>query len=115
MKKAKVFLKVDDGPLHKITKRILEEKGYVVVEDLGNAEADGMAKVAIIGLNNYHGKLLADKLREMIPNIGIIPFFSDYVDYGDLNTTCTELTRIDELIASVIQKKGRENDSHADK
>ncbi|MDD2697030.1 MAG: hypothetical protein PHE52_02640 [Candidatus Pacebacteria bacterium] len=108
MERIKIFLKVDDAPLHKITRRILEDKGYVVVEDLGNAEANGMTKVAIIGLNNYHGKLLVDKLRGMIPKIGIIPFFSDYVDYGDVNTTCTELTRIDELIASVIQKKRSE-------
>jgi len=105
MERIKVFLRVDDAPLHKITKRILEKKGYVVVEDLGNAKEDEMAGVAIVGLNNHYGKLLADKLRETIPNIGVIPFFSDYVDYGDINTTCAELTRIDELIALVIKKK----------
>ncbi len=108
MERIKIFLKVDDGPLHKITKKILETKGYVVVEDIGDAEADGMANLAIIGLNNYHGKLLADKLREMIPSIGVIPFFSAYVDYGDVNTTCVDLNRIDELIVSVMKKKRSE-------
>lgn len=105
MKKLKIFLRTHDEGVQKCTKVVLGTKDYIdiVVEDIANAE-ERMVDIAIIGLNNHQGKLLADKLRDTIPGIKIIPFFSDYVDYGDVNTVCTDISRIDDIIAEALKK-----------
>ena len=106
MKNVKIFIRVHDKDMQKATKGALEGKDYVdvVVEDIASAE-ERMVDIAIVGLNNYQGKLLADKLRDIIPGVKVIPFFSDHVDYGDVNTVCTDISRIDEIIKDLIKEK----------
>ena len=99
----KIFWVAMDDGLRESIGLLLRRKGYLVVEDIGNAE-EKKVDIALISLNNDQGKALADRLRESIPGVKVVPFFSNYVDYGDVNITCSDISRLDEIIADVLRK-----------
>ena len=116
MKKAKVFLADDEQNLRDVVRRFVELAGHEVVleassleealENIKQAVGKGV-NVAVIdgnlGTGQGDGPEIARVLRMAIPEIGIISFSGDLVDWGHFNLRKPrEISKLGKTIEKIL-------------
>ncbi len=108
MEKIKVFLEIEDAPLHEIMKKSLMRRPYIkaVTDDFSTARK-WQVSLAVIGLPEGKGITRHVELRSSINrDIKILPCYSSEVHYGSPGTddfvNTYVVQHLDEIIASLM-------------